>query len=101
MMKPQDLPPKAIYRREHTGAFDRVAGWYAMNSVNVDDCYPVWQIAGGGVGKDQLTDYPEALRQCLVYVEHRIVAARRMEARLKASLELVQPHPHVGAQRSE
>ena len=62
-------------------------GWYATNSVIIRDCVPIYRNSGGGVSDDRLTDLPTAIKQCVIYLTHRIREAEKLKSQLTDLLE--------------
>ena len=65
-------------------------GWYARNSVIVDDCVPTYCNSGGGVCDEYLTDLPTAIDQSIAHLNQSIATAEQLKAKLaelKVSLD--------------
>ncbi len=73
-------------------SFDSIdAGWYARNSVHVQDIVPEWILPGGGVCRGDLSDdVAECLRKSISYSKQRISEAEAHIRKLKKALDEVE-----------
>jgi hypothetical protein len=57
-------------------------GWYARNSVRIDDCVPTYGNASPSARGSDLGDLKSALKQSIIYLNHRINEAEKLKKRL-------------------
>jgi len=62
-------------------------GWYARNSVRIDDCVPTYGNASPSASEKDLGDLPSAIKQSIIYLDHRINEAERLKKKLMALLD--------------
>jgi len=69
-------------------SFDNInAGWYARNSVRVQDVVPEWTLSGGGIGRDDLSsNLAECLKISIRYSKQRIAEAESHIKKLERAL---------------
>ena len=77
MIKPHEVPNGFRCWTDEYVNPNRIneAGWVAINSVNSTDCMPKFQLAGGGVSQDNLTDLPVAIEKSISNLNNRIHTA--------------------------
>lgn len=81
-----ELPQEVLkaVRIEHT--YEHIArGWYPVDSIIPDHCFPTYRNVGGGVTDSMLRPLPQALDACIASVEDRIKNAQRHLQRLKTA----------------
>lgn len=61
-------------------------GWYARNSVRIDDCVPTYGNASPSASEKDLGDLPSAIKQSIVYLDHRINEAEKLKKHLNELL---------------
>ena len=62
-------------------------GWYARNSVRIDDCVPTYGNASPSASEDDLGDLQSAVKQSIIYLNHRINEAEKLKKRLAELLD--------------
>ena len=62
-------------------------GWYANNSSFISDCVPTYGNVSPRANEESLGDLETAIKQSIIYLNHRINEAERLKLKMEELLE--------------